>query len=177
MDKPFANFSKDIFIYFCIFLVLGIAYSPAIFGYYAHSDDYYLFWGPNDSHDFNLIFFTGRFLCALIWSFLVLFVHTVSDLNVLRFLSVVCVSSLAFICYFWVRNYFTLTINAVFFVLCIFTLPPFQVLVSWSCCVVLLVAVVLAAVAACLARREFNAERIGALIKTKSAVLAVLILI
>ena len=97
MRKLSAESIKDVFIYFYILLILIITYSPVIFGYYGNGDDYYLFWGPGDIEGFNIIFFNGRFLCALIYSGYALFVHTISDLNVLRSISVGYVSFCAFI--------------------------------------------------------------------------------
>ncbi len=141
---------KNILIFLLIFIILSAVYYPAIQGYYGHHDDYY-FWikTPNGLHvQHEFVVYLGRFLGAELQTMAGRFIHSLRDLNYLRFVSVFCISLCAFSCYFWFRPYFPNAISACLFAILIFTLPPFEAIVGWAICFYISIALFLASCAA-----------------------------
>lgn len=136
---------------FIIFLILFIAYSPSIFGYYIYSDDaLYWFKLPGFTkymlHDF--IFYIGRFLGAFILTFTGWIVSYVRDLNVIRFLALIEFSICGYIIFLLLQKYFSHSIHSILCAVIIFSLPPFQSIVSVASCAYVASSILLSLLAA-----------------------------
>ncbi len=143
---------KNFIVFFSILLLLGLVYAPVFLVPFAHYDDYgYFAWDAQHPH-FRESVDRGRYLMGPISSRYDLLVEKVEDLRKLRFLSLIYLSITAFVCYLWVRNYFHSWLSAFLFIVCIFTLPPFQIVMALGTGVLEMTAVFLSAAAASLLR-------------------------
>lgn len=151
-------------ILFCgLLLALGLIYSPALIADYGHQDDY-LIWGVNgagDSPDVKTYILSGRFLGAILWQIYFPPINNIGDLKALRFLSLVYISFCAFICFFWLTKYLKNNGAAFLCVIMIFTLAPYQSLISWASSVVVATAVFVVCLAGLAAEKSLFFRRIN----------------
>lgn len=172
---------SPILLFFLIFVLLFITYAPALLMTYAHNDDYGHFWrferaefrDPQIFLNFYLEPYNrvGRFFEMVLRIFYEGVVHSVADLVILRFLSVLNLSICASFIFKWIRPWFGSSLPAFFAAGLIFTLPPFEVLASYSNMTYAAQGMTFAALAAILARqyaqsgeRPVNARTIGAIV-------------
>lgn len=153
---------ESIWAFFLIGAALMIVYSPALYGYYAHHDDY-LYWGWDRRHleeypQFSRSLVAGRPLGGLALSVSGLFVEKVADLNHLRFVSVLLMTLCAWICFGWLKKILPRSRDAFLLTAMIFTLPPFQIMASWAVSVLNATAMTLSVMAAVLAGRGLSAR-------------------
>ncbi len=147
-------FLKNSAVFLSLLLSLGLIYSPALVGYYAHHDDYFAWqWNKKEGAvypQFSPLFYSGRFLGALLqWGYFAS-VEMVLDLNKLRMISLVYVSLCAFICFLLLRKILRRELDAFLFSIMMFTLPGFQITVAWASSVLVATAVSIAALSACI---------------------------
>ena len=130
-----SNILKHIQVFAGILLVLSIIYSSVLVIPYIYHDDAMFWFKPSNYpfhpyHHFNI--FLGRFLGAFILSGLHQFVHSVTDLNIVRFMSVLQLSICGALCVWVLQRYLRNMLHSFLVAIMIFTLPPFQVLVSYA---------------------------------------------
>ncbi|MFA6379449.1 MAG: hypothetical protein WCX16_06715 [Candidatus Omnitrophota bacterium] len=127
------RFFKAALLFLALFAALSVAYWPAIFSQYLYHDDVVYFMTTPTRLEppgslFNVAI--GRFLGGNMLIALGFLVKTMSDLNTIRFLSVVELSMCGFLFVLWSRRHF-LSLPASFLIaIATFTLPPFQIMVS-----------------------------------------------
>ena len=115
----------------CLFL----AYLPAFrFGYIHHDDALFFLsdWIYKIYGCFVFNFFSGRFLGAFILEYAMVAVNTVPGLALVRLLAFAVFSLCALILFLWYRRYLLKTAEALMFVLIVFTLPYFEIVVSYA---------------------------------------------
>lgn len=117
-------------------LCLSTIYSNTLFTYYAHHDDYIYFMTDKDQVTLNPYVETelsnGRYLLGLFYSIFDPFVETIADLARLRLFVIFVLSICGAIIFSVINNYFRNSIYSFLFILTVFTLPPFEILVSWA---------------------------------------------
>ncbi len=189
MIKSLQKILNNLFIFFSILLILATVYSPALLISYAHHDDYnYFGWTQEDIKQhppFSNVITAGRFLGIFLINLYGFLVHRMTDLNLLRFITISYLSFCAFICYRWMGRYFLKTIfspkiaslNAFLFVVMIFTLPPFQVLISLAAGIYETTGILFATIAAILACKASVARDFKELVTNKYTMGAVLALL
>jgi hypothetical protein len=132
---------KAIFILFSFFTVLLLIYLPVFSGNYAHHDDYGFWdWDRQEVNSFTEYFnirckefiYAGRFLTAGLHLVYYTFIHSLRDLHILRFISLLNISLCAGIFYFWTKDYLKHPLDAFLFTIIIFILPPFQVIIWYA---------------------------------------------
>ncbi len=182
-EKCLSEGTKNLTIFFCILSILFIAYLPAFCVSYAFHDDYYYLYGGDRSHHlrdhpfFLNSLYSGRFIGAFMAVGYDLLVQTVEDLNLLRLISLFYLSVSAFICYLWTRPYFNNKFNSFLFSLTIFTLPPFQTLVSRGVGVYAITPILVTILAAYWAGKASYSKRLKMLLTNKYAIGAVMTLL
>ncbi len=124
-----ANFYKNFFILLCIFISLFLTYHPVFTDSYIDLDEY-SFWGWEDSYLQHVFTGSGRILGKWIMDFLANFVDSIEDVRILHLFNVICLGSTSWVCYLIVQSHFPNRWCSLLFAILIFTLPPFQVLVS-----------------------------------------------
>lgn len=124
--------SNNWIAYIVIFLALLAAYMPALHAYYLHTDDY--FWSYWGGHSVvSIISFMsalGRPLSGILFLGLK-FIRHVSELNLVRFLSFINITVLAFMTFYWLRINRVNALLSLLVAIMIVTLPPFQVYISY----------------------------------------------
>jgi hypothetical protein len=130
MVKRFVNIAL---IFLAVFTALSIAYWPAMTSQYLYHDDVVYFMTtptrlepPGSLYNVAI----GRFLGGHMLIGLGLLVRTMSDLNFIRFLSVLQLSLCGFLFAVWSRKHFLSLRQSLFIAIATFTLPPFQIMVS-----------------------------------------------
>lgn len=115
-----------------IFFLLLAAYLPALHAYYLHTDDYFWsYWGAFPKRSVLMILSNlGRPLEGVLLCSLHLFKH-LKTLNIVRFLSVLNLSCLAFLISYWLRINKVNALLSLIIAILIATLPPFQVYVAY----------------------------------------------
>ncbi len=123
------------FIFTGILLVLSITYSSVLMIPYIYHDDA-IFWFKTSNSPYHLYhafnFFLGRFLGAFILSGFHNFVQTIADLNIIRFLSLIQISLCGTLCVWLLQRYLSSLFQSFLVTIIIFTLPPFQIFVSYA---------------------------------------------
>src|SRR3989338_1677177 len=165
----------------CIFIVLLLSYSPVLLTSYAHHDDYFT-WGwdhqsilshPHLDHMIK----SGRFLGGIINALYGILVNYVKDLTILRLISIFILSFCAFLCYLQTHAYFANKKSSFFLSLLLFTLPPFQILVSWASGVTTMMGILFACLAAFLTQKVPEHRHWRQLISNPYALLATVLLL
>src|SRR3990167_6997127 len=102
MYNPFMGNAKAVWSFFGILILLMLCYYPALIINYAHHDDYWYLWktssNPYQLHTLhNTLISMGRVLGACTYTGLSWFVHSISDLKIIRFLAIFQLSFAAWI--------------------------------------------------------------------------------
>lgn len=104
--------------------------------YYLYHDDGYFFYRVSGEYSFHIYhalnIALGRYLGAFLLTITGWLVESVADLNLLRLLCVVQLSLCALFCAHFFRKYLDNQLQAILAAMIIFTLPPFQSIVSWG---------------------------------------------
>jgi hypothetical protein len=146
MKFPAIVQSKTLIISFLFLAILFLIYSPAIFIQYAHHDDYvFLSEAPSARHgEHELLVAIGRWAGAIIVDINQALFRNFGDFNFMRGLSVFLIGVCAMMLFKWIRASFQRDIDAVLFVVLIFSLPPFEALVQWACALYIVIGILLA---------------------------------
>lgn len=142
----------SIVAFLCIFGVLAVIYFPVVFTDYFYHDDCQLFlekhWEhPSLAHQMSM----GRFLGYYIFN--LTGVRHISDLSMIRLLSVVNIGICAFLIFLLIQRHFQRPLGALLFALINVTLPGFEVMVSWASAVCISFALIVASFAAMTANK------------------------
>lgn len=140
---------KNLLQFLLILLGLSSAYAPAIYGYYAHHDDYF-YWimKPGWKHpQFDFIMSMGRFTGVFLQCWAGWLINSIADLSLLRVISMFNLCLCALGLSLWMRPLFPKPLHAYLLSIMIFTLPPFQAIVGWATCTYASFAVLLATLA------------------------------
>lgn len=124
---------QNLLILLGFIFLLSVAYWPAVFLHYVfHDDVVYFMTTPTRLEPPGVLFniAIGRFLGGHLLILLGLLVHSASDLNLVRFLSVFQLSLAGFIFVLWVRGRFLTLVPAFLIAVTMLTLPPFQIMAS-----------------------------------------------
>ncbi len=127
------RFLKAFFIFLAVFVALVVAYWPAITAQYLYHDDVvYFMTSPTRLEPPGSLYNVaiGRFLGANLLIGLGLLVHSISDLNIIRFLGLLQLSICGFLFARWLRKHFLSLPSSLLIAIATFTLPPFQIMVS-----------------------------------------------
>jgi len=127
------RFFQLIVCFLAIFIALSIAYWPAIVSQYLYHDDVVYFMTTPTRLEppgslFNVAI--GRFLGGNMLIALGLLVHKIGDLNIIRFLSLLQLSLCGVFFVRWSHKHFLSLRDSLFISIAVFTLPPFQIMVS-----------------------------------------------
>ena len=144
-----------------ILLALSSVYLPALQGSYAYHDDFYLWaWSRTSFSSFPAYNFLkincGRPLGAVLTCTYGLLIETVSDANFVRFLTVVNISITGLIFYIWLRRHSLNAMHSFLLILAMFTVPTYQIIVSWATSATVATALWPAALAAILVFEAFG---------------------
>lgn len=134
-NKVLTNiFSKReyLFSYLIIWLILAAVYFPAFTGYFVVHDDYAV-WAPERDKPLQIVAMKGigRPVAGYLLRELRTLVGSVSDANIVRFITVAILSIVATLLYLWMTKNSIKRVNALLLTVVIFTLPAFQVQVVW----------------------------------------------
>ncbi|MDD3375218.1 MAG: hypothetical protein PHY73_05800 [Candidatus Omnitrophica bacterium] len=114
---------------------LYFAYSPALRLGYIHHDDILFFlnhWTYKAYGCFSFNFSSGRFVGAFILEYATLIVNTVAQLTLLRYFTFFILSMCALFLVRWYHRRLLSFQESLFFVLIVFTLPYFEIVVSYA---------------------------------------------
>jgi hypothetical protein len=128
LAREFLSFGA---ISFCLFL----SYCPALYFHYIHHDDMLFFlsdWAYKIYGCFIFNFFSGRFIGAFILEYAMMLVNTVFGLTLIRYFTFAIFCVCAFAMVRWYRRYLLSLGESLFFVLTVFTLPYFEIVVSYA---------------------------------------------
>ncbi len=134
LDNNYMINRRNILYFNLILVFLLVCYSPAVFVLYAHHDDY-TFWqmvpGSWERHTFaNYSLLIGRPVAGLILTWLNWGIDSFFDLAVYRLTNVVILALCCFIGMMFLNKLFKRQEHALLISLAVFTLPPFQSIVS-----------------------------------------------
>ncbi len=125
---------KKAIIFLSILAALTVTYWPAMTGYYVFHDDYFFLISHNQDAftqaQFSFFRVAGRWFGIYLIMLDKLIIHSVSDANIVRFISILNLSAAAFIIFRCLQSRLR-AVHAWLISVLIFTLPPYQVLVSW----------------------------------------------
>ena len=124
---------KAALIFFIVFAALVAAYWPPISAQYLYHDDVVYFMTTPTRLEPPGSFYNvaiGRFLGGNMLIGLGLLVHTLDDLNIVRFLSVLQLSVCGFFLTLWIRKHFLPLSQALLIAIATLTLPSFQIMAS-----------------------------------------------
>lgn len=177
----------NIAVFAGLFAAFFLVYHPAVFGYYVSNDDLSFFYGFERSEfnthseywNYSYHFFAkaGRYLEGFLRVGYGALVHSVRDLGILRFMSIVNLSLTGVICFHWVLRYLRNPWCAFLFTVLIFTLPPFESVVSSATLTFISQAVLLAAAATIFAAKALEAPSFKALLQRRAAIAAIFLLV
>jgi hypothetical protein len=119
-------------VFFLLFSLLLAAFLPALHTCFLHTDDYFWSYWGDFSFASKLKFMSqvGRPLGAFTYHLMSKF-HHMAQYNILRFISFLNICTLAFLTFRWLRSWKIAASAAFFLSVAIFTLPPYQVNVSY----------------------------------------------
>lgn len=153
--------ARHVAVFGGILLALSFVYLPALQAYYAYHDDFYLWaWSRKTFSSFPVYNFLkincGRPLGAVLLCTYGLLIETVSDANLVRFLTVVNISITGLILYIWLRRHSLNAMHSFLLILSVFALPAYQLIVGWASSAPAATALWPAALAAILAFEAFG---------------------
>jgi hypothetical protein len=132
-------------------LSLGIIYSPCLLIPYAYHDDFlYLPIPPNEllehpQYQVSLAF--GRVITAILINCLRYFVHSLPDLLLIRFFTLIQLILTGIIVYQFAKRLFHNSLFGYLTTLCLMTLPAFSIIIGWASLTTLATALLLASMA------------------------------
>jgi len=127
--------NEKLFYFSAIFLTLGIVYSPCLFFKYIYHDEVILLINrqPFVLHpNFHLEMGLGRPGNAVLVTFYDWFLNSIEDIQVTRWICLLELSICTRLCMKLFQKFLSDRIIAFLAAITLFTLPPFQVFISWS---------------------------------------------
>ena len=127
---------KNTLLFICLLITLCITYWPALVMPYVYHDEF-RFWeripGSLAVHSlYYYLFAFGRFLGATILTIVGWLVNNVTDLNMIRFITLMQLGLCGLFLMVWWHKYFVNPINSFLATIIILTLPPFQSIAMYA---------------------------------------------
>lgn len=117
-----------------ILILFTVIYLPVLQGYYVYHDDYWgMAWNKLSCSDYKISKIMnelGRFIGGYLTCYVWMFVNTLSDARLARFINIFLLSILAFTTYLWLCKNRIDRVPSLLLSIMIYTLPTFQSLVS-----------------------------------------------
>lgn len=131
------SFLKNFLTFTLLFLFLIVIYLPALCEDYVFHDDVTFFLKNKhftlySQEQINVP--AGRFLGSIIFNFFAQWVNFVSDLRFIRLLTIIQLSFIGCCIHYWLEKYFSDWSIAFLATAFIFTLPSFQIVISYAVC-------------------------------------------
>jgi len=145
-------------IFLCFVITFSLIYLPAWQIEYAHHDGYRFLEGIAGQYPVHSLapinIPIGRFMAVILATGLGWLVHSIHDLSLIRFISILELGLCASVCMICWRRFFANTLQTILCCIAVFTLPPFQSMVACAGLSFHLTAAVLASCAAAISYRK-----------------------
>jgi outer membrane lipoprotein-sorting protein len=155
---------KNLLVFLLFLFVLLLVYFPCVTGYYVHHDDYFI-WAYEKEKSlsahptFDIVMQLGRPITNLILTAKERMVSCLSDANTVRAVSILELSILLLLLFFWLRSSSLQDRDCLVLCLLIGTLPAFQVYVSYLACCSDIYAAIFSLISIMLLRKGLSSGR------------------